>query len=407
MRIRKPLSPRMVCRLTCCLLAGWAASVSGQEFSTAVDDRVEAPDAQPPLVEDDEVRRGGWDVGVVVSAAYDDNIFLSSSDPESDTVFRAAPTVGYALGDPKEGEGGFIKAAYRPTGVVYAEHGSENRVDQQAIATAGWKGKVTRVVYTGAIQKLGDATADTGRLTDRIEYANELRAGWAPVEKITLELAGGNKSSNYVDPAYYDSSKTYGEAALRYAYSPKTELALVYQIGRFKVEGTGPQHTQQLAGAIVWQPREKIRLNLLAGAEYRKFDNGSGVNPVVNGRLDWTPRKGSEFFINGFAREEASAYFAGQNYLVRGFSAGISQRLAGEWSARLEGGYETNSYEQVSGSGAGGRKDRIWFVKPALVRRFGKDSEVSLFYQASDNSSSDPGFGYRDNMVGVELNHKF
>lgn len=397
----------MVWHLTCCFFAGMAAFTSGQEYSTVVEDRVETGNVQPPLVEDDEVRRGGWEIGAVVSAAYDDNIYLASKNPESDTVIRIAPTVGYAFGDPKEGEGAFIQAAYRPTGVIYADHGSENRVDHQAIGTAGWRGKVTRIAYKGGFQKLGDATPDTGRLTDRVEFANEVRAGWSPMEKVTLEVAGGNEKNDYMDPAYYDSTKVYGEAALRYAYSPKTELALVYQIGRFKVEGTGPQHTQQVAGAIVWQPREKIRLNLLAGAEYRKYDNGSGVNPVLSGRLDWNPRKGTEIFVNGFMREEASAYFAGQNYSVRGFSAGIAQRIVGDWSAKLEGGYETNSYEQVSGTGTGGRKDQIWFIKPALLRKFGKQSEVSFFYQASDNSSTDPGFGYRDNMTGVELNHKF
>lgn len=397
----------MVWRLTCCLFTGMAASLSGQEYSTVVEDRVETGAVQPPLAEEEEVRRGGWDISAVVSAAYDDNIYLSSKNPESDTVIRVAPTVGYAFGDPKDGEGAFIKAAYRPTGVMSLDHGSENRVDHQAIGTAGWRGKVTRIAYSGGFQKLGDATPDTGRLTDRVEFANEVRAGWSPVEKVTLEVAGGNEKNDYMDPAYFDSSKVYGEAAVRYAYSPKTELALIYQVGRFKVDGTGPQHSQQVAGAIVWQPREKIRLNLLAGAEYRRYDNGSGVNPVLSGRLDWTPRKGTEFFVNGFMREEASAYFAGQNYSARGFSAGIAQRIAGDWSAKLEGGYETNSYEQVSGTGTGGRKDQIWFIKPALVRKFGKQSEVSFFYQASDNSSTDPGFGYRDNMIGVELNHKF
>lgn len=397
----------MVCRLTFCMVAGWAASVFGQEYSTAIDGRVESGDVRPPLVEDDKVHRDGWEIGLVIAAAYDDNIYLSSRNPESDTVIRAAPTVGYAFGDPKDGDGAFIKAAYRPAGVVYVDHGSDSRVDHQAIGNIGWQGKVTRIEYTGGIQKLGDATPDTGRLTERIESANEMRIGWSPIEKVTLEAAGGNARNDYVDPIFFDSSKSYAEAALRYACSPKTELALVYQIGRFEVDGAGPQNTQQLTGAIAWQPREKIRLNLEAGAEHRKFDNGSGVNPVLSGRFDWSPRKGTEIFVNGFMREEASAYFAGQNYSARGFSAGISQRMIGEWSAELEGGFETNSYEQVSGAGTGGRKDEIWFVKPALVRRFGAESEVSLFYQSSDNSSTDPGFGYRDNMVGVEFNHKF
>ena len=397
----------MVVWLVLCVSASVVPSSLSQEYSPVVNDRVEVPNVQP-IVEEEPARRGGWDIGAVISAAYDDNIFLSADKPESDMVFRAAPTVAYTKGDDgKEGEGSFIKAGYRPTAVFYTDHRSENRIDHQALATAGWRGKVTRVIYSGAFRKLGDATADTGRPADRLEFENEIRAAWMPREKITLEVAAGNAQVDYKDPTYYDSQNTYGEIALRYGYSPKTEIGLAYRAGRFKVDGTGAQDTQQLTGNIVWQPREKIRVNLEAGAEYRKFDNGSSVNPVLKGRIDWRPRQGTEVFATAFMREEASAYYAGQNYSVRGATAGITQRLGGKWSAGLEGGYEKNSYDQVSGAGSGGRNDSIWFLRPALVCRVAEESDLSFFYRISDNSSNDPAFGYNQQMLGVELNHKF
>lgn len=397
----------MIVRVSCRMLAGGASCVIAQEYAPVIEDRVEPRDVRPPVVEPVTKLPGGWDLGLVISAAYDDNIFLSSIKPESDMVFRAAPVAAYTKGDEREGEGGFVKAGYRPTAVMYVDHGSENRIDHQALATAGWRGKLTRVTYAGVIQKLGDATADTGRPTDRLEFANEIRAAWLPKEKIALELAAGNRQSDYSDPVLYDSSKTYGEVALRYTYSPKTELGLIYQIGRFKVDGTGPQETHQVTGNIAWEPREKVRLNLEAGAEHRKTDNGSGVNPVLEGRIEWKPRQGTEIYLAAYMREEASAFYAGQNYGVRGLTAGISQRLGGYWSAKLEGGYEKNSYEQVSGSGTGGRNDRIWFVRPALVRRVGGESELSLFYRISADESNDPAFGYDQQMIGVEFNHQF
>ena len=275
------------------------------------------------------------------------------------------------------------------------------------LATAGWRGKVTRITYAGLLQKLGDATSETGRPTDRLEFENEIRVAWIPREKITWELAAGNSVSQYKDPAYYDSAKAYGEVALRYTYSPKTELGVIYQIGRFKVDGTGAQHSQSLAGSIAWQPREKIALKLVAGAEHRKTDNGNTVNPVLEGRFDWAPRQDTRIFVTAYMREEASAFYAGQNYSVKGVTAGISQRLGGEWTMELEGGYESNAYEVVSGNGTGGRDDSIWFVRPALVRRLGEESDLSFFYRISDNDSNDPSFGYEQQMLGIELNHKF
>ena len=411
MILKKPWSPRMVVCLVSCLIAGPAAFVCGQEYSPIVEDRYDTAVVQPiPGVnESGDAKGGGWDLGAIVAIAYDDNIFLSADRPESDTVVRTAPVIAYSQGDagPNGGEGAFIKGGYRPTGVVYFRNSGENRIDHEALLAAGWRGKVTRVVYTGGLRKLGDATSEVGLPADRLEYETELRAGWIAREKIILEAAAGYKGNDYRDPGFFDSDKTYGEVALRYIYSPKTLLGVIYQIGRFNVDGAGPQDTHQLSGTIAWQPREKIRLNLAAGAEHRRTDNGSQTNPVVEGRFEWTPRKETTLFVSAYSREEASAFFAGQNYSVRGVSAGLTQRLGSDWTARIEGGFERNSYEQVSGSGAAGREDRIWFVKPALVRKLGENSDVSLSYRIASDDSTDRGFGYDQQIIGLELNHQF
>lgn len=410
MQLKKPWSPRLVVCLASLIPGMPVASLRGQEYAPVVDGRYETSLEQPVgLAEDENDPKGGWDLGAVISAAYDDNIFLSATDPKSDHVLKVAPTVAYSKGDENEQvtEGAFLKAGYRPSFVFYADNHDENRTDHEALATAGWRGKVTRVIYTGALRKLGDATSETGRPTDRLEFANEIRAAWIARDKITLEVAAGDRQQDYADPGFFDSRKNYGEVAFRYAYSPKTQLGLSYQIGRFKVDGTGPQDTHEVAASMAWQPREKIRVDVKAGAEHRSFDNGSSVNPVLEGRVEWSPRQGTGIFATAYAREEASAFYAGQNYSVRGVTAGVSQRLGEKWTGKLEAGMESNRYEQVSGSGAAGRKDRILFIRPALVRKIGEKSELSLFYRMSDNNSSDKSFGYDQQMIGLEFNHKF
>jgi hypothetical protein len=368
---------------------------------------VESGNTRQPLAERGDERRGGWDLGVVISAAYDDNVFLSRNNAESDIVARVTPLIAFSKGDDKGGGGSWVKAAYRPSAVVYQEHSSENRIDQNLVIEAGWQGKATRIAYTGAFRMLGDATADAGRPVDRVQADNEIRIAWTPKEKLSLEIAGANNRVDYDDPLYFDTVETYGEAALRYVYSPKTELGIAARVSRYKVDGAGPQDARSLAGMIAWMPREKIRLAMRAGLENRHSDNGSSWNPVLDGRIDWTPRRGTAFHLTGYMRQEASSFLSGQNYQANGFTAGASQRLGGHWTAVLDGGYERNNYEVVSGSGSSGRRDSIWFLRPALVRRIGDDSELSLFYQISDNSSTDSNFGYDQQLIGVEFNHKF
>jgi hypothetical protein len=228
-----------------------------------------------------EVRTQELEIGVNISAAYDDNIYLSASRKEADLVMRVAPAIHYRRGDKVSGEGGYLRVAYRPAAVAYADNSGNNRLDQVAEWDIGWRGKKTAIFWKGAARRLGDATADTGTLTDRSEFSNEVRLAWSIREKVSLELAGGHESLSYDSSAYADSSLTFGELALKYAYSPKTRLGLMYKAGRFEVDGAGEQTLQRLTGRIEWTPREKIAVDLEVGGEHRSFDKGSEtIRPV-------------------------------------------------------------------------------------------------------------------------------
>lgn len=399
--------PVMV-RLTMASLSACFVTVAGaQSYSPIVDDRVQTDVVDYPEISNSAEHRGGLELSAVISTAYDSNIFLSETDPVPDTVIRIGPVISYTQGDAKEGEGGFIKFAYQPTGVIYVENSSESRVDQTAVMTAGWRGKVTSVTYTGVARSLADATADTGGQTDRVEFDNEVMAAWIPREKITVVLAAGYGEVNYSDPTLFDSTETYARLGIRYTYSPKTEVGMAYQVGRLLVDGGSNQTLQQVTAGIAWQPREKIRIAIQSGVEFRNAQDGADVNPVLESRIDWTPRQGTSLYLTGYQRQEASAYYAGQDYNVLGATAGISQRLGGNWTAHLEGGREKVSYSRVSGFGNSGRKDAIWFVRPAIQYKFTDALDVSVFYRASDDSSTAKGFGYSQRLTGIELTYKF
>ena len=393
--------------MTACISAVVWLPVRAQEFSPVVNDRVESGADAIPTIPQSEVRRGGLELGAVISAAYSNNIYLSSTNPTSDLVVRIGPLMAYTQGDSKEGEGGFIKVAYRPAGVIYADNNSDNRIDHSLAIAAGWRWKVSKLTYTGVAQKLGDATANTGGQTDRLELQNEIRGAWMPREKISAELAVGGWQTKYDSSALVDSGRIYGEIAVRYAYSPKTELGMAYRAGQLKIEGADSQTIQQVTGSIDWKPREKIHVKIEAGAGFRDSGDDSNVTPVVNGRIDWTPRQGTEFFLTAYQREEVSALNGGQIYQVKGATAGVSQRLGGNWTALLQAGYELATYDPVQSTGALYRKDRIWFVRPSLNYRYSDVIDVSLFFQASDDNSTDDYFGYDEAMTGIELNYKF
>lgn len=409
------------------LIGGAVAPLHGEEFiplaealeeGRFIDGRIEQalvelekPDlvVSPSLARDEREKvekLSGWDLGVAMSMAYDSNIFLSAIHEQSDLVIRVSPRISYVLGRSEE-EGAFVRFEYRPTGVIYVDHGADSRIDQRVVLEAGWRGSTAAVRYGGEYRRLGDATADTGGQVDRNEYANELRAAWYPREKVTVELAAGQESTNYDRSDLNDSDEIYGEVVLRYAYSPKTEVSLGYRVGRYEVDRAGDQTFQQATVGMMWRPRKKISVAMELGVEHRDFDRGSDNYPVIDLRLGWEPCEGLDLFLGGYRREQTSAFFPGQNYSLTGVVAGFRQRINQRWSAAIEGGYEQASYSRVSGLGPSGRKDKILFVRPSIDYTFNERARLSVYYQFSQDQSNRPGFGYDSHQLGVDLGYDF
>ncbi len=412
---RVPPSPRVVSRSLAIFAVGALMPLSGEQIPNIVPGRLDGEldsrivpkgsrGLDPRL---GEVRSEELELGIAISAAYDDNIYLSPTHEQSDLVLRVSPSVAYRKGDPVDGEGGYLRVAYRPSAVVYADHGSNDRIEQEAAWEAGWRGKAVHFAYAGTLAQLGDATADTGTLTDRVELSNGVRMAWAVREKISLEVAAGYQSTGYDSAVYADSDLSYGEVALRYAYSPKTRLGLIYKAGRFEVDGAGEQTVHRATARIEWNPTPKLAFDIETGFEQRDFDNGSDTTPVIEARAGWSPREGTEIYLNGYRRVQASAFLSGQNYSEGGVALGISQRLGGKWTGRLEGGLERAAYSRVSGSGPAGRVDRIRFIRPSLEYRVTDDFSMGFYYRYSQNDSNRAALGYESHSAGVEMGYRF
>ena len=420
----RPCFPKLVVLAVSLIIAGLSDTSHGQQLELSDDGRVEtrADDRVEGVLEieriddsmgsgdkqqDDDLTSGGWDLGLAVSVAYDDNIFLSATNPESDLVIRITPRIAYVLGNVEADEGAYIRFDYRPTGVLYAENGDENRIDQDVTLLAGVGSGKTSVAFNGNYRQLGDAIADTGTQTDRQEYAAEIRAAYSVSEKVALEVAAGIYGTEYDAAGLSGTRDSFAEVAVRYAYSPKTQVTLGYRVGRAEVDGTGDQTFHRTTARLAWQPRQKISVDLEAGFEHRTFDNGSDNYPVAELRVGWEAREGTEFYVSGYRREEVSAFFTGQNYSLTGFTAGVSQRFSDAWVGRLEGGYEKASYYRVSGSGPAGRRDEIYFIRPTLVYEVNDRFSAGVYYQYSKNESNQGAFGYDNHQVGVSAEYDF
>lgn len=371
-----------------------------------IDDRIGGVEWTAPRDELAEPPDEGWDLAVVLEVAYDDNIFLSTTAPETDLVVTVTPKIGYIAGR-ADAEGAYLRAAYQPSLVLYAENSDETRIDHRFEAEGLVRGKKSSLGFKGRIDRLGGATAEIGAAIDRTEYAAELRAAWQPKEKVAIEIAAGVQGSDYDNRLLSDSELSYLEAALRYAYSPKTEVVLAVAGGTVEVDRAPDQDFQRATARLAWKPREKLSIDVEAGIERRDYSTGSDTFPVAEGRVTWLPREGTEVFLAGYLREESSAIFPGQNIEIAGAKVGLAQDIGRQWTARLETGYESNTYKRVSGFGAAARDDAVFFIQPGVEYRVNEHLRLGAFYRYERNDSNAAAFGYDVNRVGIDASYEF
>jgi hypothetical protein len=377
--------------------------------SDAVDAGLAVRETPAPSRRDDlpPVETEGWDLGASLSLAYDDNIFLSANNPREDVVLKITPRIAYAAG--REGEpGAYLRLAYLPSAVVYAGETDENRIDHVFRIEGVWSERRSEIGASGSLRRLGDAVADTGVATDRTEYEAELRYAWKAREKITVESRVSGSGANYDQETLADSRLIEGGLALRYAYSPKTELGAVVSAGRQTVDGAIDQDVYRATSTFDWRPGEKWLVDAEVGLEQRDYSGGSDTFAVFDVGANWAMRAGTEWFVRAYRRQETSAAFAGQNIEITGLRGGVNQRLGNRWTAGLEAGFERASYRSVGGgAGGAGRRDEIVFIRPSLDYQLRDDFRVGFFYRFTENDSNFSTFGYEGNRFGVDMAYDF
>ena len=349
--------------------------------------------------------REGLQLSLVVAAAYDDNIFRTADDAEEDIVVSVAPRLTYKLGQPDGPVS--LEASYEAAGILYFDNNDESRIDQRAQVRASLRRKLLRFAYEGGWANLGDPDSDVGDIADRIEWGHRVIVTWEPRRKTSGEIFAEWSQVDQDASNLNDVQEASAGANLTYRYSSKTQVGVGYEIGQVDVDGAAAQEFHRVTGSLDWRPRRKISISLDAGVEFRDFGGGeSNVEPVFEGRISWRPRFGTEFYLSGYAREEASAFLDEQNFTVFGGVLGWSQRIRGPWSARIELGAEEADYLSTVGAFAD-REDTLVFVRATADYVLREGNTAQFFYQWTDSDSSDEDFGFANQEVGVSVQSVF
>ncbi|MGK0188018.1 MAG: hypothetical protein ACI9R3_003810 [Verrucomicrobiales bacterium] len=345
------------------------------------------------------------EVSARTGATWDDNIFISASDKESDTIISTSVKTGVKAGNFNDAYASRAKVEYEPQAYVFIEHSEENSIDHDASFEVQYTANRLTGAASGSYRKTSGGNPDFGERVDAQVSDVELMIAYAFTARTRAELTGTFTDRRYDADYAFNSRELSGKLLADYEMSNKTHLAAGVSAGRLDVDGGGNQDFQRALLRLRSQITDKTTFDAEGGADFRQTEGGDMTTPVLALALQTTPQSGTDLGLRLTQEIQPSGALGGQNYVRTGIEAFAAQRLTDRFKFTLDAGYDRYSYESTAGGTAGTREDDFYIIRPGL--RYQREHvHADLFYEYRKNTSSDS-FSYDVNRVGVSLGTQF
>ena len=354
------------------------------------------------------------DFNVTVRASsqviYDDNIYLRRTDKVSSFIFAESVGITAALGDYESQEGNYVAIDYSPTWYIYEDASLDDNLSHQALLESQITGGRWKLGGKVALLSMEGTSADIGAIEvgDRVEL-NQLEASVNARYDLTGEtilLASGEFVGRDYE-SQLDSERWRGQVSMVTSLTPRIQAGLGGAYGVLDVDLRGQETFQQAQVTLNYNATGRISLSTLLGADFRQPDGSKDhSNFVYAVAMQYTIRDGTIFALEGHRRIEPSAVLPGQNYLLTGFTAGITQRFLERFSLGVKGGYDNVEYIDAGVSQDFNRNYDYVFVRPSLTMA-GSWWDAELYYLYRELTGDDDELGFANNQVGVRFGVTF
>ncbi len=235
---------------------------------------------------------------------------------------------------------------------------------------------------------------ETGAPTEYESYSTTANAAYQINTKTSLEL-GLSQSFQFVGQnqpgqALTDSRVWSTMDWLNYQFWPRFGAGVGASFGYINM-GFGPDMTfEQAQGRINWQATDKVSLMLSGGLDDRQFLNSTTpalLNPIFMASALYKPFESTTLSLNA-GRMVSPSLLQGLVAESTTVSGGINQRFFRKLNLSLTTGYTVVSYELSFAGSNLSREDDLTFANVRLSAPFRKRGTVAIFYQASENSST-------------------
>jgi len=354
---------------------------------------------------EEEMMRSKWSLRphVGVATVYDGNIFISNQNAQSDFITDVSAGLTLRVGHPEAPI--FLTADYTVSAEIFAQHCSQDSIDQGASLNLFLKFKKLTLGFLFAFQSGGIANIDIGNRVQETNFTGSLNASYPLGEEISL-TGNVTESVSVFDGGFIGSESTQFEGYFNYQIRPKINIGIGGGFGVLGVENASSQTNEDISARLLYTATEKLSFSLNAGDQFRQFGDGEGseMTPVFGIGFSWSPRFGRDIEVSAQRSIYSSASLQGQDYIATGVSFSISQRINDRFSANFATGYQNQVYIAAAQDVLATREDNFIYFRPGLNIQVVKQLNLTLYYEYSqDLSSGQDAVNFQRNRLGVQI----
>jgi Putative beta-barrel porin 2 len=288
---------------------------------------------------------------------------------------------------------------YTPTWRFYSSRAFNDTLDHNVRLTGG---AAFENWTFGLFQGYSFSSApliETGTQTDLESFTTGLGASYHFNSKMWLDL-GVNQ--NLVSAEGFNSYSEWSTSDwINYEFWPRLNAAAGLELGYANMDIGSDMLYERYLGRVQWRAADKVSFRLSGGVEDRQFldsNQGDEISPIVGFSVQYEPLEVTRLSLN-VDQTVTPSYVTSGSTKTTAIMADLNQRLLGFLYLDLGGGYHTVKYV----GGTAPRTDDFYVFNARLSCSFLKRGRAAVFYQYSDNASSQADFSFNSNQVGFEL----
>ena len=370
---------------------------------------LEAEQAEQVGLLPDDVSRKKWRIIPLFSAevVFDDNIFLSNTDPVADVIWMPSFGLIYELGDFRDHRENYLSVQWIGAPVIYTRNFEQSGFNQYF--NLGLQYRFSKLVakLDSSYSTVRGSNRDVNTITTTDNFWNSLSFSYDYSEKTTFNWSFTQTTS--ITDGFQTTSQYSGRAGMDYQVLPKTRLGFEGVAGVITSTDTPLQYLQQGLLRVSYNPSGKLSFFFSGGVQFLEFEGEDviKIDPVFTLGLSYMPFRATSINLVAFRNVVGASSVSGQDYFATGFELNISQQFFQKVVAALSVGYENDTYFGTTTETPTNRVDDYYFLRPRLTYAFVDWFSVGIWYEFRQTTSTQETSSFTNNRAGLEIQTKF